>query len=44
MKKKTLKISPETHARLMAFGRKNETLDQVIARLLDLATESKSER
>jgi hypothetical protein len=34
---KTLKISPEVHARLLEFGKKSETMDQIISRLLDIA-------
>ena len=34
---KTLKISPEVHARLLEFGKKSETIDQIICRLLDIA-------
>ena len=34
---KTLKISQEVHARLIEFGRKSETIDDIIARLLDIA-------
>lgn len=34
---KTLKISPEVHKRLLDFGKKSETIDQIISRLLDIA-------
>ena len=34
---KTLKISPEVHTRLINFGRKSETIDDIISRLLDIA-------
>ena len=34
---KTLKISPEVHARLLDFGKKTETIDDIISRLLDIA-------
>jgi hypothetical protein len=34
MKNKTLKISPEVHARLLEFGRKSETIGQIIERHL----------
>jgi hypothetical protein len=34
---KTLKISSEVHARLLEFGKKSETIDQIISRLLDIA-------
>ena len=30
---KTLKISPETHAKLEKVGNKNETFDEIISRL-----------
>lgn len=32
---KTLKINEKTHNRLSNYGRKNETFDQIINRLLD---------
>jgi predicted CopG family antitoxin len=32
---KTLKISEETHKRLVAIGKKGETFDGIIVRLLD---------
>jgi len=34
-KLKTLKIREETHARLVSHGKWDETIDQIIARLLD---------
>jgi len=34
-KLKTLKIREETHARLVSHGKWKETIDQIIARLLD---------
>lgn len=38
-KLKTLKIGEETHRRLKSLGRKGETFDDVISRLLRLAPE-----
>ena len=35
VKLKTLKIREETHARLVSHGKWRETIDQIIARLLD---------
>ncbi len=34
---KTIKLTKETHARLKRFARKDETFDDVINRLLDIA-------
>ena len=34
---KTIKITKETHAKLKRFARKDETFDDVISRLLDMA-------
>jgi predicted CopG family antitoxin len=33
-KLKTLKIKPETHAKLVAIGKKEESFDDIINRLL----------
>ena len=40
---KSIKITKETHARLKRFARKDETFDDVINRLLDIA-EGKHEK
>jgi hypothetical protein len=32
---KTLKISPETHIKLLKIGTKSETFDEIISRLCD---------
>ena len=34
---KAIKMKPETHARLKRFARKDETFDEVVNRLLDIA-------
>ncbi len=36
----TLKISQDVRDRLGQFGKKDETFDQIISRLLDLATKN----
>jgi len=38
---KTIKIKPETHARLMSFGYKGETFDDIINRVLEATTKFK---
>jgi len=43
-KLKTLKIKEETHRRLAAFGRKGETFDAIINRLLDTVALAQAER
>ncbi len=35
MCRKSLAITPNTYARLVAIGRKNESFDDIIARLVD---------
>jgi len=42
---KTIKVSPETHARLVGLGKKGETFDEIIKRLIKEAEEGiKNER
>ena len=36
---KTLKITDKTHAKLMSVGKKGETFDQIIDRLIDYSHE-----
>jgi len=36
---KTIKVSPETHARLVGLGKKGETFDEIIKRLIKEAEE-----
>jgi hypothetical protein len=40
---KIIKVSPETHKKLLKLGGKSETFDQIINRLIDAYEEKKHE-